>query len=116
MAKNQGILSIINSKGKASDKIEAIKKVVEKAIKKYGEGDCPAAPKVHTCEGIQDIAFLSDKDKLAVITKEAKDIRQAVVCFAQTDPSINMESEFARAIALSPLMRNIGETSNSDFI
>ena len=81
----------------ASEKVTAIAAIVTKARKAYGNGDANIpAPEVHTTEGLQDIAMLSDESKLAIAESEVGNIKRVAVEFTKAFEGAKLDKKIDR--------------------
>lgn len=120
MATTLNLTQIINADEKtmdASAKLTAISKKIEGARKAYGNTEAVIkTPQVTTCDGLVDIAYLSDSDKVALAGQEIRTIRmKAIEAVKATDGAV-LDREIERLLAVNSVLVNLTATSDSDYI
>lgn len=99
------------------EKIAAIAKVVTKARADYGNEDAEiSVGQMHTTEGMQDLAMLSDESKLAIAESEVGNIKRVATEFCKTYEGAKLDRKIAELIAISPILANITDTVDSDYL
>lgn len=120
MATKLSLTQIINADEKtmdASAKIEAIAKVIAGARKQYGNSEVEiGSPEVTTTEGVVNIKFLSDADKVALAGREISSIRmKAIEAVKATDGAV-LDKEIERLLAVNSTLVNLTVKSESAYI
>lgn len=112
-----GILNTSSKKMEASEKLEAIAGIVAKAREKYGNSEEKIdEPQIGTCEGVVDYAFLSNEDKLSVVERAVKAIRQQAIETTKSTQGTMLEAEIVRLIAVNPVLTNCTAATESDYL
>ena len=101
----------------ASEKVGAIASIVEKARENYGNSDMDITiPEVSTCEGITDLSLMSDDDKVAIAERSVSNIIQTAVEFTKEEEGIVLDKEIERLVATNPVLVNLSEAVDSEYI
>jgi len=108
---------LVSEEIKDSEKVAKIAEVVAKARKAYGNDDkVITAPEVNTTEGVQDLAMLSDKSKVAIADSEIRRIKQFANEFTKVNEGVMFDKKVEELIALSAILVNITTTTESEYI
>jgi len=112
------LTQIVNDeKMEASEKLEAINKKVKKARKAYGNEDVViATPRVHTCDGLVDLKYLSDADKAALAAQEITSIRIRAIEATEATEGAVLTREIERLLATNSTLVNILAASDNEYI
>ena len=114
---NMTLTQILNSKKKAPKKLEMVAEVVAKARKKYGNTDEEiTSPEVNTTEGMTDLAYLTDVDKVAMATKEINSIRVKAIESTKVTEGTILDREIERLLAINPVLTNLDSASGSEYV
>ena len=111
------LTAIINGRGKAHKKLEAIQVVVKKARKTYGNQDeeIPST-ECNTASGVQGIEYLTDSDKVAAAKAEINKIRCAAIEATKCTAGVILDREIEKLISVNPILCNLNATSGSEYI
>jgi len=114
------LTEIVNRKGDAavaSQQIADIAEIVTKAREEYGNTDAEVSTtKVNTCDGMVDLKYLSDSDKVAVAAGEIARIRVQAIEAVECTEGANLAREVERLVAVNPVLTNITTASESEYI
>lgn len=114
---NMTLTQILNSKKKAAKKLEMVAEVVAKARKKYGNTDEEiTSPEVNTTEGMTDLAYLTDADKVVMASKEINSIRVKAIESTKVTEGTVLDREIERLLAINPVLANLDSTSGSEYV
>jgi hypothetical protein len=110
---------LAQSKDTASDsaKIEAVAVIVAAARKAYG--NCKediTAPEIATTDGATQLEYCSDSTKISLIERETKSIKMCAMETSKTTQGVNLNKLVESLIATSPLLVNISNTTNFDYL
>jgi len=102
---------------KASKKVKLIAEVVTNARAAYGNGDAKiTAPEVHTVDGLQDLAMLSDNSKVAIAESEVRNIKVLAVEYTKRFEGVILDKKIEELIALNPVLANITVVTESEYL
>ena len=111
------ILSQSNKKLNPAAKLKQIKQVVKSARKVYGNKHITIPTQsTNSCNGITPIEYLTDKDKLALISTVTASIRIQAIEATQATEGTLFEQEVIKLIATNSILCNIGNSVTSEFI
>ena len=112
------ILETSNKKMNPAQKLAKIRQIVTEVRLSYGNADCDLAitGTVNTCAGSQPIAYLSDKDKLALVDMEVSSIRCTAIENTQCTAGVVFEREVEKLVATSPLLSSLEPSVQSSII
>lgn len=114
---NMTLTQILNSKKKVAKKLEMVAEVVAKARKKYGNTDEEiTSPEVNTTEGMTDLAYLTDADKVVMASKEINSIRVKAIESTKVTEGTVLDREIERLLAINPVLANLDSTSGSEYV
>jgi len=121
MAKvNKTTISAVLAKKKmaASAKVAAISGIVTSVRAKYGNSDVEIKPTktVNTCYGLMSMKYLSDEDKLALVTKAISSIRVQAIQTTESTTGIVFEREVEKLVATNPVLSNLEASVQSEII
>lgn len=112
------LTQILNNKElTAAEVVEKVAAIVAKARKAYGNTEAViTSPVVPTIDGLSDIKYLSDDDKVEVIRSCIAGIKQEAIERTNATEGSVLDVEVARLIALEPALVNITNTSDSAYL
>ncbi len=117
MATITSILETKNSKLAPAAKLSAIHGIVKATRSVYGNNKCKIkSTSVNTCNGVQEMAYLSDKDKLALVKSEVANIRTAAIETTKATSGIIFEREIEKLVSTNPILCNIKKKSGESNI
>lgn len=100
-----------------AEKIEKISAVVAKARAAYGNGEVVIpSPKVNTAEGVVDIKFLTEADKVALAGAEVATIRMRAIEAVEATDGAMLDKEIERLLAVNSTLVNLTAESDSEYI
>lgn len=101
----------------ATDKVAKLTEIVNKARAAYGNEKAEiTAPKIHTCDGMVDLRYVSADDKVAVAGNELRKIKTAAIEVVSATEGALLDKEIERLIAVNPVLANLAAASDSDYI
>ena len=107
------------TKEEATDtqKVAAVAEMVASARKAYGNSDAEiTAPYVPTTDGDVQLKYVDDATKLVLIGKEVRKIKAIAVQTAQESEGVNINKLVESFLATSPVLVNISDTTEFDYI
>ena len=116
MATLTQILSEEN-KQTAAEKVEAIASIVTKARKAYGNSEEEIdSVQVNTASGMIDMKYVTDADKVAVAGQVVGSIKREALETVQLTQGSKLDKEIERLIACHPVLANIAQSSDSEYL
>ncbi len=111
------IINIDENAMDAAAKLVAISTIVDKARKAYGNTEVEIdTPRVNTCEGAVDLAFLSDADKVALAGQEIRTIRMRAIEATEATDGAVLDREIERLLSVNATLVNLAASSESAYI
>ena len=105
-----------NDKIEASEKLEAINKLVSKVRKRYGNEEVDITPtKVNTVEGQVPVSLLSKDEKVAVATQAIKNAVLQATTISENVEGAVFDSEFERIVSVDSVLVNLNLESGSKY-
>jgi hypothetical protein len=90
------------------EKVAALADITNKARKSYGNAkETISIPTVNTAEGIRDIKYLNDEDKVAIAEVEFKNILNTAIASVDCQEGTVLDAEIERLVAINPVLVNI---------
>jgi hypothetical protein len=91
-----------------SEKVAELASITTKARKDYGNTEQDIGePTVNTSEGLKNIKYLNDEDKVAIAKTEFKIILNTAVASVDCQEGTVLDSEVKRLVAINPVLVNI---------
>jgi len=101
----------------SADRLEALVAIVKKAKAAYGNTDVAiTTPLMQTAGGLQDMKMLSVGDKLAIAASEFQNIKKVAVEYGNSYEGASMDKKIEELLAISPVLSNIAEVIESDYL
>lgn len=98
-------------------RFDALVAIVSKAREAYGNTDVAiTAPLANSAEGLQDLAMLTKKDKLAVAASAFRTIKANAVADSNAAEGVQLDKRLEEYIAINPVFANITDTVESDYL
>ena len=112
------LMEIFSSEELSSkEQVAAIAEVVIKARNAYGNGDAEITePEINTIDGLQDISLLCDETKVAIAESEVGNIKTIAIEFCKSFEGAKLDKKIEELIAISPILANITNTVESDYL
>jgi len=107
------VLELDSKKVTAAEKLAQIVTIVGSARNSYGNADVTIdAPEVDTTDGKMAVKYVNDASKLALVKSEVVRIKMAVIEACKADSGKVANKIIEEMVATSPILVNIGETSD----
>ena len=112
------LTEILNSEELSTkEQVAAIAEVVAKARIAYGNGDAEITePEINTIDGLQDISLLCNETKIAIAESEIGNIKTIAVEFCKSFEGAKLDRKIEELIAISPILANITNTVESEYL
>ena len=112
------LTQLINDKDMSTeDKLTKILSKVNTARKAYGnENSEIAVPEVNTCEGMVELTYLSNDDKVELAASEINSIRTTAIETTKYTEGSVLDREIERLLSVNPILVNLASESDSEYI
>ena len=108
------ILEILQSEESGTEKLDAVKTLVEAVRRAYGNEDLKITEEqVSTAEGYMSLSLLSVDEKVAVAISAIKVAISNATARVELEEGTVFDREFERLIAKDALLTNLGAESDS---
>lgn len=104
---------------KVSDaaKVASVAEVVAKARQAYGNADAKIdSPMIATTEGDMKLEYVTDATKVSLIAKEIRKIKMVAVETAQNSQGVNPNKLIETLLSTSPILVNISDTTEFEYL
>lgn len=99
------------------DKVDQIAEVVSSARKSYGNSDASIkSPSINTVNGYMEIKYLEDNTKLELVKAEVTKIKVQSIEAVKDTEGLVLEKVIEEAIATSPVLVNIADTTEFTYL
>ncbi len=112
------ISKILQNKNLSADeKLESVAEIVTEIRKKYGNTELTiSSPEINTVDGFVNLKYVTNETKVKLATDEITRIKIQSLEYSNSKEGVNLKNTVIELIATSPILVNLNDSGNLDYI